>query len=805
MAQSPADGHLSDDPLAFYNIAIVGGGACGLAVFTQLIERAKRGLKVHSVTVIERNDWVGPGLAYSEACWGASLNMPADAMGLSTDNRLHFYEWVAATHPGPTRATYLPRKQYGEYLANLMISTVKEAEQLGVVVRIVNDEAFDIHQTDQGFEVQLVNSGRIRAHHVVLAIGNFPGARHRELAGTPGYLPTPWPNSRLEEIPPDASVSVLGSRLTAVDTAIFLTENGHRGPINFISRSARLPKVQGKIIPFARRHALQSLVREIEESPEDAFSKIVTGVKDEMEKDMTIDWSSVGADHDPLTELRNDVADATRGSLPWQTILKSSGAFSERVWKCLTMEEKLNFVRGFSSTWVAYRVPMSLENGRKVLALMESGQLNVLKGEKVVWDGSDFVISLRDSEVRSQYLVEATGQETDAHQIESPLLQRLLGSGLLQSYPTGGVEVDFSTLAAPSGIHVLGELTSGVHYFTSSISFNIAHAARIADHLTGEPERRPLHVGLVVGDDVFSHLMLSKLVPLLIMQGHFPFVYQLQNRTDAKSKNFDLRELSFFENELLQDHVIPFLGTTVLPGAACLTVEQMESAYGVLVQRITSVNDSSFLPLLKSNHIDVGISLHDNLHLQKGVVRYFNSPRVLLNLHRGVLPSYKGVMTGFRAMMNQELDFGYSLHHLNRDSGAGDIVDIRTHPIDYRKPTLHWMEQNYGTGIAMLQDVIEKIARGKPISTIHPHSSSSRHYSVPTEEELAVARWGGIRLVDAAAIQEVILRAYAATGREDALQRVLRKATKDFYKSARAQKATNIGSGNDGAQMLSRL
>ena len=800
-----ADGHLLNDQLAFDNLAIVGGGASGLAVFTQMIERAKQGLGVQSITIVEKNKWIGPGLAYSEACKGAILNMPADAMGLNTTNPLHFSEWMATTYPGLTKAVFPPRRQYGEYLSQLMISAAKEAEQLGVLLRVINDEVLDIHQIDQGFELRLGNGAKLRAQNVVLAIGNFPGATHRELAGTPGYMQCPWPNSRLKDIPPEASVSILGSRLTAVDTAIFLAENGHRGSINFVSRSARLPKVQGKNVPFARRYVLQSLARDVEESADGAFFKIVQGIRREIEGTMTVDWNKIATDPEPLPELISDIANAESGATPWQAILKSTASFVERYWNSFSLEDKKTFFKYFLSPWATYRAPMPLENAYKILALMESGQLRVLRGEKVRWNGSKFVISLEGTEVQSQFLIEATGQEFNPYRVDSPLLQRLLSSGLLKSHPAGGVEVDFSTLAARKGIYVVGEMTRGVHFFTNSIDRNIAHAARIADHLTGEQTRRPLHVAIFVGDDLFSHLMLSKLVPRLLMQGHLPFVFLPVRQIDMKSRSFDLRELSFFEMELLQDHVIPFLGSSFPQGTAALTVEQMGSSYGVLVKRILDINDLSFLQLLRSHHVDVGISLCSHQHFQKDIIHYFNSPRVLLNLHRGVLPSYKGFMTGLRAMMNHEPDFGYSLHYVQEGCDSGDIVDIRTHPIDYRESMLHWAKLNYETGVAMIQGVVEQIARQKPVSTLPQDPNRSRHYTLPTAEELAMARRGGIRLVDGAAIQDLLVRSYAPPGGGEALRRVIEKATNDWYKIVRAQKTTNDWYENEGAQFLSKL
>lgn len=45
------------------DLVVIGGGACGIAVVAQVIERVKQGKKLRSVALIEKSKDVGPGLA----------------------------------------------------------------------------------------------------------------------------------------------------------------------------------------------------------------------------------------------------------------------------------------------------------------------------------------------------------------------------------------------------------------------------------------------------------------------------------------------------------------------------------------------------------------------------------------------------------------------------------------------------------------------------------------------------------------------------------------------------------------------
>jgi uncharacterized NAD(P)/FAD-binding protein YdhS/folate-dependent phosphoribosylglycinamide formyltransferase PurN len=766
---------------ALLDLVIVGGGACGVAVAIQIIARVKKGKPVRSISLVEKNKSFGPGLAYSEACSGTILNMKADTMGLYPNKPEHYSQWMKAHIPGLKQNLFPPREQYGQYLAFLVQSIAEEAERLGVVFRAVKGEALDLVRVGRFLELALDDGTKLRARDVVLALGNFPAAIHKELSGTHGYIRSPWPNNRLKEIPPDVSVCIFGSRLTAIDTGIFLAENGHRGPITFISRSGRLPKVQGATSPFDRRYALNCLARDVEGSPNRAFFKVMQGIQEEIDRTNAIDWCKVKTVYEPLAELRSDITKAESGAIPWQAVINATAPLVERYWSCFSSRDKETFLRDHSSSWVTYRHAMPLENARKILALMEQGQLRVVRGGRVRSTSSEFMVISEGAEIRSRFLIEAIGQEYDPYQIDSPLLQRLLSSELVKSHPAGGISVDFSTLAATKGIYVIGSMTRGVHFYTSAIDRNAAHAERIADDLTGEPIRRPLHIAFFVGSDLFSHLMLSKLVSQLIAFGHTPFVFLPSDRVNKKPKAFDLRELSFFERQLLQEHVIPFCGSSPRQGAAFLTVEQMRYHHGILVKNVDNVNEPSFLELLRSHHIDVGISLRCYQRFKKDILQYFSSPRVLLNLHPGVLPSYRGVITAIRAMMNGEREFGYSLHHVNEDYDSGDILDIRTHPIDYKKSMLQSMEDVHQIGIDMVMDAMDRVARGKPLPAFRQDAAKGRYHTFPSEEELENCRRSGIRLVDSSPISDLIIRSFASPDDEDALREIIEKATREWY------------------------
>lgn len=763
------------------DLVIVGGGACGIAVILHVIEKVKQGKQINTITLIEKDKAAGPGLAYSEACKGTILNMHADTMGLYINDPLHFSKWREGKYSGSEELHFPLRSQYGHYLCSQLNFALEESCRLGIRLRVMCGEVIDFHRERETFQLELSNHLNIRTQTLVLALGNFMKASHSELHGTPGYLPSPWPNSLLREIPPDSSISVLGSGLTAIDVAVCLAENGHQGPITLISRSGRLPKVQGNCEPYCRKYKLHCLAKEVEQHPERSLVRIVENISQEIQRRDGRDFPLTQAGVDYLTEFQADIRASEECQTQWQEVLRATAPVIERYWNTFSDSTKDFFLREFSSTWMTYRHAIPLHNARKILALLDRGQLKVCRGEKAIWTGAEFVVSVTGEEIRSQWLIEAVGQEHNPYKTGSKLLNRLLDAGELTAHPAGGVAVDFGTLAASKNLYVVGSMTRGTHFYTSAIDRNVAHAARIADSITNVSPSRPSHVGLFVGTDIISHLMTSKIVSQLIALGHTPFVFLPNHKRSKKPNHFDLEELAFFERYLHQDIVIPFLGSSNPRGSKCMTVEQMRIHHGILVQHVPSVNDPAFLEVLRDNHIDIGVSIRCYQKFGTGIINYFNSPKKLLNLHPGILPKYRGVMTTVRAMKNGEENFGYSLHEIDENWDAGHVLDIKTHPLDNKRPMLLYMNDVYDIGVQMVVNAIDKYSRGQVLPAVKQIEAESQYYTFPTADDLADYRRSNISLVNSKEMVDLILDSYSTPDNKDHLKEVLDIAVHKWY------------------------
>lgn len=769
-----------------FNVAIVGGGACGIAVLTQILRKIKHGRTIGSISLIEQAQTIGPGLAYSAACKGTRLNMRNETMGLRVDNPLHFAQWMRSQHPDEDLSTYLPRIQYGEYLRSIKVAAHEEAEGLGLNLRTISSEAVSLECDAEGYNIKTVSGEKVEASHVVLALGNFMAPKNDHLVNELGFFPSPWPNDKLKMIPPHSSVGIVGTRLTAIDVALCLAENGHQGNMSLISPSGRLPKVQSVFHAKGRQYKLFELARDVEKEPENALEHVMQIIRAEIESGSGVDWDTVNQrPKDAQQELENDISCAEAGPLPWQDVINATAPVVERYWQSFSAEEKDRFAREYMTTWMIYRHAMPVSTAKRLLELMKKGQLDVAKlSGKIQFAEPGFTIPVagQPKQAHADYLVEATGSECNPSRVPSKLLHNCLGSQVIEADPQGGIKVNPTTLEASSNLYVMGSLTRGTHFYSSAIDRNVAHAERVVDSIFEEPARKSMHIAFFVGTDLCSQLMVSKLVPQLLYQGHMPYIFLPAHKSSKRAAKFELKELAFFERELLQDHIIPFLRASPTNDQTFLTVDQLRSKYGILVEEVADINDPNFLHELESHHIDVGMSIRCYQKFGADIIRFFDAPRSgLLNLHPGTLPAYRGVMTMIRAMANGEQDFGYSLHRINEDWDAGDIIDVQTGRIPNDKPMLNGATELHDIGVKVALEALDKVGRGQLLPSVPQDPHRKGYFTFPTRDELDEYRSRGLRLVDHNSMLDILVSSFSSLENKQQLSHVLRQATRKWY------------------------
>ncbi|MGI5200810.1 FAD/NAD(P)-binding protein [Spirillospora sp. CA-108201] len=244
-------------------VVIVGAGLAGTATAIRLMQFAREPLQV--VLIERRPEYRGAGVAYHRSGnhWHHVFNIQAGRMSMFREDVDDFVKWANTeadrtgwpprwsgstfTESGPA-----PRRLYADYLRTRLADAAREASD-GVELREVDGEAVDIAVGTGRVDVVVERyaspgSGAdpdtmtIEADHAVLATGleerDLPFAAG--VADHPCFVRHPYSDQGMERIlgvRPDAEVAIVGTLLSAYDSASLLLRHGHTGKIHMISRS----------------------------------------------------------------------------------------------------------------------------------------------------------------------------------------------------------------------------------------------------------------------------------------------------------------------------------------------------------------------------------------------------------------------------------------------------------------------------------------------------------------------------------------------------------------------------------------
>ena len=417
---------------------IVGGGAAGCLVAIRLLMDPRR---VGPVTVVEPDERLGRGAAYSTTRPEHRLNVVASRMSALPEQPEHFLRFLADGDEGRMAALadrFAARRDYARYLQ----STLDGVPARDALVHL-RERVVDIERGAHGFVLRLASGGQVGAREVVLALGNAPRPLPEYLRHPGMRLVEAWHYDAARQIDADASVCIIGSGLSMVDAALSLEANGHRGPIHVLSRHGLMP------LPHAAT------------GPQHGH-----GVDDLLPLGLRERWRV----------LRRRVQAAVAAGEPWQWSFDRLRHHGQALW------QSLDALRS--------RGQLRLHAGRlQSIAPAPSG-------------GSEVQLvarhSLRCESLRADWIVNATGVETRIDLRPGVLLQALRERGLVLPGPQGlGVASDgtghvFNRRGqVDPALYVLGALRIGELWESIAIPELREQAKQIAaDILAAAPVNR---------------------------------------------------------------------------------------------------------------------------------------------------------------------------------------------------------------------------------------------------------------------------------------------------------------------------
>lgn len=409
-----------------WDVSIIGGGASGALVATQLLHRAQRPRRI---ALFDRDDAVARGLAYSttEACH--LLNVPAGKMSWTPEAPDDFLSWLGDRGHPFKPSDFVPRRLFGEYLAERL----EEAMHRGgpAQLEIFRSEVRVVERTSTGFQLTPRKGAPVHSRAVVLAMGNLKPPEDAR-----GIVTSAWRSDALAGLGGEAAVLLIGTGLTMVDMVLSLSARGHQGPIRAVSRHALLPRPHRRPLPASPPPAIS-----------EAGALRVTELLSQME------------------------ALADRDEARWLAVVDSLRPLTAAVWQRLSVGERARFLRHLRTYWEVHRHRMAPEVAETLAGLRQTGQLELIagrvrgherRGEKILTR-----IHPRHGEalqLESDRVLRCTGPLCPSASQHDPLITSLLEGGLASEDPNRlsirteeGRVLDREGKEVPS-LHAIGSL-----------------------------------------------------------------------------------------------------------------------------------------------------------------------------------------------------------------------------------------------------------------------------------------------------------------------------------------------------------
>lgn len=152
------------------------------------------------------------------------------------------------------------------------------------------------------------------------------------------------------------------------------------------------------------------------------------------------------------------------------------------------------------------------------------------------------------------------------------------------------------------------------------------------------------------------------------------------------------------------------------------TLAEYAKKFDIPYHKGIKINSDDFFILAQSYNCDLFVSMSFNQIFRKQII---NLPKLkTINCHAGKLPFYRGRNILNWAIINDEKEFGITVHYIDEGIDTGDIILQRTFPITDEDTYKTLLDRSYDECAIILYDSIKLLQAGTivPIKQqdIHP-------------------------------------------------------------------------------------
>lgn len=245
--------------------------------------------------------------------------------------------------------------------------------------------------------------------------------------------------------------------------------------------------------------------------------------------------------------------------------------------------------------------------------------------------------------------------------------------------------------------------------------------------------------------DLASNYALNLLLPKLRME-HELHLWLSARVGGNVALPKELSKLKFFEQDLFNELLCPLLSNANAGGSRFKSFEGLAAFLATELREENSINGDASVNKMVAIAPDVIVSIRFGGILKETCIKL---PRFgVLNLHSGILPSYRGVMATFWALLNNEKKIGTTLHTIDDSSiDTGKIIQISTMNVNRERSYLSQVLSLYEQGSEDILEALNSLQLDhEPAKT--KQKNKGTYYSFPKDEDLLAFKQQGFELID---------------------------------------------------------
>jgi uncharacterized NAD(P)/FAD-binding protein YdhS len=456
-------------------VGIIGNGFCGTMLCHHLVKLGQSDLEI---SVFEKENDPGKGIAYSPQSTKVLLNVIASKMSAFPDDLGHFVEWLCTEdeYKYENRQlianSFIPRSKYGKYLSNIWNETNNLAQKKGILIQFYKEEIIDLTINNDSISIYSTQKDKLNFDKIILATGNQlprnPSANQIELIKSPRYFQNPW-NFQTNLIDSKKPVFILGNGLTMVDTVMQIREQKIENTIVAVSPHGF------NILPH-RNFNFDSIFPKINSNA--SLIDIVNFVNRELKI-----LEKFGISAEPLIDYLRP--------------------YTQQLWQNFTYKEKRFFMQNLRHLWgvARHRIPfitydiiqkeridnrLKIVSGKITQITTQSDSISVSFLEKM---------SQKETHLDCSIFINCTGPESDIQKTNSNLLKSCLNKGYIdQDFLKLGINTDVSSFKTINksklrnkNLYTLGSSLRGELWESTAVNELRQQAKNLAIEITQNP------------------------------------------------------------------------------------------------------------------------------------------------------------------------------------------------------------------------------------------------------------------------------------------------------------------------------